>query len=333
MSTPIHIIAEAGTNNNGSLIKAKALADIAKRSGADSVKFQIIYPWGLYLPGKYEYGKYDIEKVIEIRAKGVMSDEEYADLNTYCQALGIPFTSSVFDRRGLDLMMGFDPPYIKLASCDINNVRFLREVAGCGKKIVISTGMSEMSEIELGINTLQRAGAKDIVVMHCVSNYPAYLKQANIRFIEVLKNAFGLPVGFSDHTADSTAACMALAMGATWFEKHFTEDKSQEGLDHAYALVEDEFSAYVRDLHDANEAMNLRVAKVSDDEKYTKRRARRSLYAAKDLPIGHVLTDDDVLVVRPENLMSADQVDLLIGQALVKEIKQHQVFDISYIQR
>lgn len=140
----IHIIAEAGTNNNGSLQKAKNLADIAKRAGADSVKFQIIYPWGLYLPGKYEYGKYDIEKVIEIRAKGVLSDEEYTELNNYCNSIGIPFTSSVFDKRGLDLMLRFNPPYIKLASCDINNVRFLREVAICGKPIVISTGMSEM---------------------------------------------------------------------------------------------------------------------------------------------------------------------------------------------
>lgn len=328
---PIHIIAEAGTNNNGSLVKAKCLSDIAKRSGADSVKFQLIYPWGLYLQGNYEYGKYDIAKVIEIRSKGVMSDEEYSELNGYCNQHGIPFASSVFDIRGLELMLRFDPPYIKLASCDINNVRFLRQVAGCGKKIVISTGMSELAEIELGINTLLRAGASDLVVMHCVSNYPAYLKQANISFIHVLKKTFGLPVGFSDHTADSIASCMALAMGATWFEKHFTEDKTQEGLDHAYALVESEFTEYVRNLRDAQEAMVLREEKVSSDEKYTKRRARRSLYAASDLAEGHILTNEDVLVVRPENTMSADQVDMLIGKPLTKAIQQHQVFDLSYI--
>lgn len=328
----IHIIAEAGTNNNGSLQKAKNLADIAKRAGADSVKFQIIYPWGLYLPGKYEYGKYDIAKVIEIREKGVLSDEEYIDLNSYCSSIGIPFTSSVFDTRGLELMLKFDPPYIKLASCDINNVRFLREVAACGKPIVISTGMSEMHEIEIGANALVKSGAKDIVIMHCVSNYPAYLHQANVSYIKVLKEKFGLPVGFSDHTSNSIAACMALTMGATWFEKHFTEDKSQEGLDHAYAQEEQEFTQYVKDLHDAKSALTLREEKVSEDEKYTKKRARRSLYAAKDLPIGHVLTDNDVLVVRPENIMSADQVDLLIGKKINKPITQYQAFDLSIIQ-
>jgi sialic acid synthase SpsE len=167
--------------------------------------------------------------------------------------------------------------------------------------------------------------------MHCVSNYPAYLHQANVSYIKVLKEKFGLPVGFSDHTSGSIAACMALTMGATWFEKHFTEDKTQEGLDHAYAQEEEEFTQYVKDLHDANQALTLREHKVSEDEKYTKKRARRSLYAAKDLPAGHILTDDDVLCVRPENIMPAEQIDLLIGQKLTKEIGQHQAFDMSFI--
>jgi sialic acid synthase SpsE len=328
----IHIIAEAGTNNNGSLQKAKNLSKIAKTAGADSVKFQIIYPWGLYLPGDYEYGKYDIKKVIEIREKGVLSDQEYTELNSYCSEIGIPFTSSVFDTRGLELMLQFNPPYIKLASCDINNVRFLREVAKCGKPVVISTGMSVMSEIEIGINALIQGGAKDVVVMHCISNYPAYLEQANLQFIRVLKDRFGLPVGFSDHTGNSIAACMALALGATWFEKHFTEDKTQEGLDHAYALEESELIQYVKDLRDAHTALILKDEKVSESEKYTKKRARRSLYAAKNLSVGHKITDEDILCVRPENIMSADQIDLLVGKTIKKEISLNMPFDLSNIE-
>jgi len=327
----IHIIAEAGTNNNGSLDKAKNLSLIAKRAGADSVKFQIIYPWGLYLPGNYEYGKYDIKKVIEIREKGVLKDAEYFDLNSYCASIGIPFASSVFDKRGLDLMLSLNPPYIKLASCDINNVRFLREIAPCGKPIVISTGMSVMREIEIGVNTLIQGGAKEIIVMHCISNYPAYLSQTNLEFISVLKKQFNLPVGFSDHTGNSIAACMALAMGATWFEKHFTEDKSQEGLDHAYALNETELTQYVTDLRDAQTALILKEEKVSEGEKYTKKRARRSLYASKDLKSGHLITDEDVLCVRPENVMPAEQIDLLIGKMLTKDIKIYSAFDLTYI--
>ena len=122
----IHIIAEAGTNHNGSKEKAKELIDLAKRAGADSVKFQIINPWGLYLPGQYSYGHYDIKKVIEIRQSTVLPDDTYRELNVHAERAGIAFSSSVFDREGLDLLCSLNPPYIKIASCDLNNIRFLK---------------------------------------------------------------------------------------------------------------------------------------------------------------------------------------------------------------
>lgn len=322
----IHVIAEAGTNHNGDLAKAKSLVDIAGRSGADSVKFQIIYPWGLYLPGDYEYGHYDIKEVIRIREEGMLEDAEYEELAAYCREAGVPLSASVFDERGLELLMTFDPPYIKTASCDLNNVRFLRQVAEKGRKMVISTGMSTLADIENALREVERSGLTDIVLLHCVSVYPARLEGANLSFIETLKEKFGYPVGYSDHTGDSLAACMALAKGATWFEKHYTEDRRQDGFDHAYAMEEDGLKAYVADLHHAEAALASCEIKLGEAELYTRKRARRSLYAARDLSSGSRVGDNDVLVVRPEGPMDADQIDLVVGRRLARDVKQYQPF-------
>jgi len=327
----LHIIAEAGTNNNGRLDKAKELVDIAKRCGADSVKFQIIYTYGLYLPGDYPYGHYDIKKVLKIRDEGILKDEEYEELNNYCISKDIPFTASVFDKKGLDLMHRFNPLYIKTASGDLNHVRFLTQIAETGKKMVISTGMSTLKDIEKTINLIQKIGNRDIVLMHCVSIYPAFLEQTNLRFIEVLKREFGLPVGFSDHTGDSLAACIALSLGATWFEKHFTVDRTQEGLDHKHAMEEAEFKKYIEDLHKANTALDIKADKISDKEYYTRKRARRSLYAAVDIKAGEVISSEKVLIVRPENIMNAEDVDTVIGSIAKLDIKQYEPFSYEKI--
>lgn len=326
-----HIIAEAGTNHNGSKEKAIALINLAARAGADSVKFQIINPWGLYLPGQYSYGHYDIKKVIEIRQSTVLPDETYRELNTVSKAAGIAFSASVFDKEGLDLLCSMDPPYIKIASCDLNNIRFLKQVAERGKKIVLSTGMSSLQDIEKTMNELSKKARPDIVLLHCVSVYPAKTEQANLSFLTTLKKTFGTEVGFSDHTGESTAACMALALGATWFEKHFTTDRTQEGFDHAYAMEEEGFTKYVSDIRAAEIAMQPKDEKISDAERYTRKRARRSLYASRNIKSGEVITDDLILCVRPEGIMNADDIDLIVGKKAVKDIGQYEPFALEKV--
>jgi sialic acid synthase SpsE len=328
----IHIIAEAGTNNNGLLAKAKNLSDIAKRAGVNSVKFQVINTWGLYLPGEYEYGKYKIEDVIKIRQDGEMTDAEYQELSDYCNEIGIPFSASVFDKQGLDLLETLDTPYIKLASCDLNNIRFQREACSYGKRIILSTGMSTLKDIEKAVKNIEKTGFKDLVLLHCVSVYPSNIELCNLNFISTLKSEFGYEVGFSDHTGTSTASCIALALGATWFEKHFTEDKNQKGLDHAYALDESELKTYVNDLKSTWLAMQPKEDKISEAEYNTRKRARRSLYAKYDFPIGHIITNDDVLCVRPENIMQADEIDDLIGKKLTQEIKKLDPFTLNIVE-
>lgn len=321
-----HIIAEAGTNHNGSKEKAVELIKLAARAGADSVKFQIINPWGLYLPGQYSYGHYDIKKVIAIRESTVLPDDTYRALDQESQSAGIAFSASVFDEQGLDLLCSMNPPYIKIASCDLNNIRFLKQVVARGKKVVLSTGMSSLEDIEKTMNELSKSGKPDIVLLHCVSVYPAKTEQANLSFITTLKRTFGTEVGFSDHTGESIAACMALALGATWFEKHFTTDRTQEGFDHAYAMEEEGFTRYVADIRAAEVAMQPVSDKISDAERYTRKRARRSLYASRKIAAGQVIADDDVLCVRPEGIMNADDIDLIVGKKAAKDIDQYEPF-------
>lgn len=326
-----HIIAEAGTNHNGSKEKAVALIELAARAGADSVKFQIINPWGLYLPGQYNYGHYDIKKVIEIRQSTVLTDDTYRDLEAASIKAGIAFSSSVFDRQGLDLLCSLNPPYIKIASCDLNNIRFLKQVVERGKKVVLSTGMSSLQDVEKTMNALSTNGRPDIVLLHCVSVYPAKTEQANLSFLTTLKQTFGTEVGFSDHTGESTAACMALALGATWFEKHFTTDRTQEGFDHAYAMEKEGFTKYVSDIRAAEMALQPKEEKISDAERYTRKRARRSLYAARAIKSGELISDDEVLCVRPEGIMNADDIDLIVGKKAIKDIAQYEPFGLDKV--
>ena len=199
--------------------------------------------------------------------------------------------------------------------------------------MVVSTGMSSLADIEKTLKELEKSGADDLVLLHCVSVYPAGLTQTNLSFIDTLRSNFGHPVGFSDHTGNSLAACMALVKGATWFEKHYTEDRQQAGFDHAYAMEEDGLGLYVTDLHEAQQSLVERDVKLSDAELYTRKRARRSIYAARNLQSGSCLEDDDVLIVRPEGLLAADQVDLVIGARLTRNMKQYQAVRLEDFSR
>ena len=259
----------------------------------------------------------------------MLTNKEYEELAEYSVSKQIPLSASVFDTKGLNLLTKFNPPYIKTASCDLNNTRFLCEVAEKGIKMIISTGMSTLSDIEKSIQTLDKIGFKDIVLLHCVSIYPAYLEQTNLSFIDTLKNTFGFPVGFSDHTGNSIAACMALAKGATWFEKHFTEDHKQEGFDHAYAMEEGAMTEYVSDLHKACQALVPKEENITEAERYTRKRARRSLYANRDLQSGEIIKNEDILIVRPESVLDADQIDEVVGKRLKVPLKQYEPFRLE----
>lgn len=325
----VHIIAEAGSNYNGSVALACNLNAAAAAAGADSVKYQIINTDALYRGGDYAYGHYKIDDIRNIRRRDELTDEQWQAIRADALERDIPFSASVFDHKGLDLLCSFDPPYVKIASCDLNNLRFLRETASRGRRMVVSTGMSTLGDIEKTVTALALEGIEGdrLILLHCVSAYPCELEATNLTFLQTLRSAFGTAVGFSDHTLGREAACVAVALGATWIEKHFTTDHTLEGLDHKHAMEPDAFFAYVQAIRATESALQPKVNKIGPAEAYTRQRARRGLYAARDLPAGHVLTHDDILIVRPEGPISADQIDLIVGGRLKQPIAVNEAID------
>ena len=321
-ASQLHVIAEAGTNHNARPETARSLVDVAAASGADSAKFQIIYPEGLYLPEFYQDGRYLPNEVFEKRRAGMLQDDDWRTVAKYAAAKPLPLSASVFDRRGLDLLDELNAPYIKIASCDLNNIPLLKDAASRGKRLLVSTGMSTLQEIDRSVEAIRGAGNCPLVLFHCVSIYPCKLERTNLGFIDVLRQKFSLPVGFSDHTESSLAAAIAVSKGATWIEKHITLDRTSPGFDHAYAMEPSAFAAYVADLRSAETACRSTADKLSSDESKVRLRARRSIYAARDLKPGEILKAADVLVVRPEGPLVPGDLDKVVGRAVTQPIKK-----------
>lgn len=319
----MHLIAEAGNNHNGDVETGLELVEVAHRAGADSVKFQIIHPEQLYLPEIPTENGYAENEVIAARRRHQLSADDYRRLAARCGELGIAFSASVFDTDGIALLDELDVEYMKIASCDLDNLRLIRAAAATGRRVVLSTGMATLAEVERSVEALEAEGEVDLVLLHCVSVYPAPLERMNVRFIERLAE-FGYACGLSDHTDGTTAATMALALGASWFEKHFTLDRDQEGFDHAYAREPEELAAYARELHAAQQALAEPERKVGEDEAGVAERARRSVYAARDLPDGHELAADDLLVVRPQGELTAAEADRLVGATLTAPLRRYE---------
>lgn len=330
---PVHVIAEAGTNHNANPDTACRLVDVARDAGADSVKFQIIYPEGLYVERIKVDGVFRENEVVAIRRKGMLTDDSWRDIARHARTAGIPMSASIFDRRGLELLEEFDPPYVKIASCDLNHIPLLRQVARTGRKIVLSTGMSTLAEIERSVEAIAETGHRDVVLMHCVSVYPCPTSSMNLDFLTTLRREFGFPIGLSDHTENSLAAAAAVALGVEWIEKHFTLDRTSTGFDHAYAMEPDMLASYVADIRQVSAAMNPPLQKVGEAESNVRTRARRALYAARDIAPGEAIREEDVLVVRPAGPLEPGDLRLVVGSTSKRAIPRHEPLDLDQLDR
>jgi N,N'-diacetyllegionaminate synthase len=326
----IEIIAEAGSNHNGELSLALELVDIAKNCGADSVKFQFIYPEGLYIPSYVSADSYTDNPVFNRRQKEVLSPNEWKSIWAHAKELNIIPSASVFDIRGLELLSELGAPYVKIASTDLNNSALIREVAMSGMPVYMSTGMSTISEIDVAVSAFQKVASLSMLTLfHCVSIYPCPTEESNLEMISVLKKTFGVRVGFSDHTSTNLASCIAVALGAEVIEKHFTVNKSLPGFDHAHALSRDELASFVSDIRTSALAIERKVTKVGQAESVTKIRARRGLYAARDLAEGEILSEKDVLVVRPKTELNPDDLHMLIGKKILVRINKYEPLTVG----
>ncbi len=300
----IQIIAEAGVNHNGSLEMAKKMADAAKAAGADVVKYQTAVPELVVsrFAEKAEYQKEQTgagETQLEMTRRIHFGFDAHRELKEYCDSIGAQYLSTPFDLASVDFLASLDLPVYKIPSGEITNLPYLEKIAALGKPIILSTGMSTLEEIDDALNILQKNGAGAVTLLHCNTEYPTPFKDANLRAMLELKERFGCPVGYSDHTPGIEADIAAAALGACVIEKHFTLDKTLPGPDHKASLEPDELAAMIRAVRNTELALGSGHKHVTKSEAKNIAIARKSIVARRGIAAGEVFTEENIIVKRP----------------------------------
>jgi N,N'-diacetyllegionaminate synthase len=315
------IIAEAGVNHNGKVKLAKNLVNIAKNAGADYVKFQYFNPEYLttnfskqadYQKKTYKQ-KNNSQKVM--LKKLSLSLNQLIEVYNYCKKKKIKFAISIFDHISLKNIKKFNLDFIKIPSGEITNYPLLRDVAKMNKKIILSTGMSNIKDIYNALTILRKYKQKKskITLMHCTTNYPTSEDQVNISSITEMKKKFKIDVGYSDHTVGNEAACAAVAFGARIFEKHFTISKNMKGPDHAASLNPDELKNYIYSIRKTQKMIGNGIKRKSKSEEKNFKIIRKSIYAVKKIQKGEIITENKILPKRPFKKNSPMNWGKLIG--------------------
>lgn len=320
ITDPAHtfIIAEAGVNHNGSLEPAKQLVDIAAKAGADAVKFQTFKAERVATQDapKADYqiqATEPAESQYNMLRKLELSPESYQELMSYCQMQDILFISTPFDEESVELLHEMGVPAFKIGSGEITNLPFLEYVSRKGKPVILSTGMSYLSEVDEAVRVIRSAGCEQFVLLHCVSNYPAAAQDVNLRAMHAMATAFQVPVGYSDHTLGIEVSMAAVALGACVIEKHFTIDRNLDGPDHRASLEFEELEALVKNIRTVESALGHGRKEPAASEANTAAVARRSLVASRNIPEGTILTRDMISVKRPGNGLKPGLFPHLVG--------------------
>lgn len=323
---PCFVIAEAGVNHNGDVNLAKKLIDVAREAGADAVKFQTFKTEEVFSieAKKVKYQKETTgtdETLFEMIKKLEFSERDFEDLYAYAQERKIAFLSSPFDGGSVDLLDRLGVPAFKIASGEITNFPLLRHITAKGRPIILSTGMSTLAEVEDALNVIQDEGMKDIILLHCVSNYPAKIENTNLKAMETLRQAFELPVGLSDHSLGITIPVAAVALGACVIEKHFTLEKNLPGPDHQASLEPDELKEMIRAIRGVEKALGDGIKRSVAEEEEIKKASRRSIVASVDIPEGAIITQEMLAIKRPGTGIEPSHLDTIIGKRAKKDIK------------
>jgi N,N'-diacetyllegionaminate synthase len=335
MREKIFIIAEAGVNHNGSLELAKKLVDVAVEAGADAVKFQtFVAEKGVskFAP-KAEYQKKatsNEESQLEMSKKLELNKRAHEELMEYCKKRNIQFLSTPFDLVSIDLLDELGLDILKIPSGEIINLPYLRKIGSLKKKLIVSTGMAELSEIKETLSVLVGSGTKrdDITVLHCNTEYPTPFSDANILAMVSLRNDLDIKSGYSDHTPGIEASVAAAALGATIIEKHFTLDKNMPGPDHKASVEPHELKAMVAAIRNVELALGDGVKRVTSSESKNKDIARKSIVASTDIKEGEVFSDDNLDVKRPGSGISPMDWDSVIGKQACRDFKADELIEL-----
>ncbi|OAV44315.1 N-acetylneuraminate synthase [Lewinella sp. 4G2] len=322
------IIAEAGVNHNGSLELAKQLIDAAAAAGVDYVKFQTFKTEKLVskAAAKADYQVANTGDAVETQFEMIKKLEIDADthrlLIDYCSEKGIQFFSTAFDLDSIDLLEELGLDLYKVPSGEMTNLPYLRAIAAKGKPVILSTGMCTLSDIEAALNVMLAAGQdrERITILHCNTEYPTPMEDVNLRAMQTIGTAFGVRVGYSDHTLGIEVPIAAVAMGAVCIEKHFTLDRTMEGPDHRASLEPNELKAMVSAIRNIEVALGSTQKLPSSSERKNIPIARKSIFVSKDLPKGHVLTEADLSMMRPGDGISPMRMEELIGRSLSRPL-------------
>ena len=329
----VYIIAEAGDNHNGDFNTALKLVDVAKRAGADCVKFQTFVTEEII--SKYaemaEYQKKNTgkeESQFEMVKRLELSFDEFRKIKEYCDRVEIQFLSTPFDLKSVDFLNELGVPFFKIPSGEITNYPYLIKIAHTGKPVVMSTGMCEPDEILAAINVLEKNGSGEITLLHCNTEYPTPLKDVNLYAMRTMKKMFGKKVGYSDHTKGIEVPVAAVALGACVIEKHFTLDKNMPGPDHKASLEPDELGRMVKNIRNIEIALGDGVKRVSESERKNIAIARKSIVARRNIQEGEILTEDNLAVKRPGTGINPMQWMEVLGTRAVRDFKEDELIEI-----
>lgn len=326
------IIAEAGVNHNGSIELAKKLIDVASEAGADAVKFQTFKAERLVSKNasKAEYQKQttnNSESQFDMIKKLELDLATHKELIAYCKTKNIMFLSTPFDLESIDLLNDLGLEIFKIPSGEITNLPYLRHIGKLGKKVILSTGMADIGEIEDALEVLINAGTKkeNITVLHANTMYPTPMEDVNLKAMVTIGNTFDIAFGYSDHTLGIEVDIAAVAMGASCIEKHFTLDCTMEGPDHKASLEPDELKAMVKAIRNIELALGSSVKKPSKSEMPNISVARKSIVAKTDIKKGESLTEENITIKRPGNGINPMRWDEIVGMVATKDYAEDEL--------
>lgn len=320
----IYIIAEAGVNHNGKLDLALKLCDAAKDAGVDAVKFQTWKTENIVTAsarqaayqtantGKKE-SQYDMLKNLEL------SYDHFRCIQDYCKKIGIDFLSTPDEEESLQFLVSLGLPFIKVGSGEVTNIPYLRKIGACKKPVILSTGMSTLAQVATAYDTLLKAGATEVSLLHCTTNYPCPMDEVNLQAMVTLRNAFKCKVGYSDHTMGTEIPVAAAALGAEIIEKHFTLDRTMDGPDHKASLEPAELKLMVQQIRNIEAALGDGIKKPNKSEAENAKVVQKSILAKHPIKKGETLTEENLTVKRAGAGIPASLWDAVVGCRAIKD--------------
>jgi len=335
MNKSIIIIAEAGVNHNGDLTLAKQLIDKAAEAGADLVKFQSFSADRL-ATRQAKKANYQIattgstETQHQMLSRLELSANMHYELTAHCDLRNIEFLSTGFDIESIDFLIKLGINYFKIPSGEITNLPYLRHIGQFSKSVILSTGMSTLGDIEAAIDALEQAGTARslITVLHCTTEYPTPMREVNLRAMQSIQSAFGVDVGYSDHTAGIEVSIAAAALGASVIEKHFTLDRSLPGPDHKASIEPNELKAMVCAIRNIEKSLGDGVKRLTPSELRNKNVVRQSLVASKSIKVGEVFSAQNITTKRPGSGISPMNWDVVMGRKAVRDFLENELIEL-----